>query len=66
MSLLDIFMFIYFYLALIKTKNLRTLKASLILSFIVMGYIILFVIFTKNPVEGFHLFADGILSYFIY
>jgi hypothetical protein len=51
-----IFMFVYFYLVLIKTKNLRTVKASLILSFIVMGYIILFVIFTKTPVERFHLF----------
>jgi magnesium-transporting ATPase (P-type) len=65
-SLLGIFMFIYFYLALIKIKNLRTLKTSLILSFIVMGYIILFVIFTKNPVERFHLFEYGVLSYFIY
>ena len=66
MSLLGIFMFIYFYLILIKTKNLRTVKASVILTFIVMGYIILFVIFTKNPVERSHLFEYGVLSYFIY
>ncbi len=66
MSLLGIFMFIYFFLALIKTKNLRTVRASLILIFIAMGYIILFVIFTKNPVERFHLFEYGVLSYFIY
>jgi Gpi18-like mannosyltransferase len=66
MSLLGIFLFIYFYLTLIKTKNLRTVKASLIVTSIVMGYLILFVIFTKNPVERFHLFEYGILSYFIY
>lgn len=29
MSFLGIFMFVYFYLALIKTKNLRTVKATL-------------------------------------
>jgi hypothetical protein len=66
MSLLGIFMFIYFFLVLIKIKNLRTVRASLILIFIAMGYIILFVIFTKNPVERFHLFEYGVLSYFIY
>jgi len=66
MSLSGILMFIYFYLVLIKTINLRTMKASLMLSFIVMGYIILFVIFTKTPVERFHLFEYGVLSYFIY
>jgi glycopeptide antibiotics resistance protein len=59
-------MFIYFYIVLIKTKNLRTVKASLILSCMVIGYIIIFLIFTKNPVERFHLFEYGVLSYFIY
>ena len=66
MSLLGIFMFICFYLVLIKNQNLRTMKVSLMLTFIVIGYIILFVVFTKNPVERFHLFEYGVLSYFIY
>jgi glycopeptide antibiotics resistance protein len=66
MSLLGLFMLVYFYVVLIKTKNLRTVKASLILSFIVMCYIILLVIFTKTPVERFHVFEYGVLSYFIY
>lgn len=54
------------YLVLIKTKNLRTVKAVLKLSFMVIGYLILFVMFTKTPPERFHIFEYGVLSYFVY
>ena len=66
MYLLSVVMIIFFYFLLIKKRSFKIVKTGvLVLSFILIGYLILFLFFTKTPMERFHLFEYGFLGYFI-
>lgn len=67
MYLLSVVMIIFFYFLLIKKRSFKILKTrGLVLSFILIGYLILFLFFTPTPSERFHIFEYGILGYFVY
>ena len=67
MFFLGVFILIVSYsYSLMKTTAFRNVKAGLFLSFIVMGYLILFIFFTKTPMARFHLFEYGVLGCFAY
>ena len=66
MSFFGIGVFVLLYYFLFKTKTYRAVKEYFVLAGVFLCYIIIFLFFTQHPIEQFHLFEYGFLSYLIY